>query len=88
MGQSKFDEASNQHRSEGVSQHLSVNVTVCINLIYNPWCVHGVRHGKPWGQEHNESWALVFISLAACLFQAEREREMEEDLDTHLYMVA
>ena len=49
MGESKFDEASNQHRSEGASQSLSVSVMVCINVIYKLHCVHEVRHGKPWG---------------------------------------
>lgn len=44
MGQSKFDEASNQHRSQGASQQsvcvcVCVHVTVCIHLIYNPLCV-------------------------------------------------
>lgn len=82
MSQSEFDEASNQHISEGVSQRLSVHVLVRINLIYNPRCVNGVRHGKP----RSKLLALVFISLAACLLQG--ERKLEEDLDAHLHMVA
>lgn len=34
---------------------MCAHVMVCINLIYNPRCVHGVCHGKPRGQEHNET---------------------------------
>lgn len=80
MGQSEFDEASNQHRSEGVCQLLSVHVTVCINLIYNPLRVHAVCHGEHGGQEHNETPGPCFYEFG--YLPASRRERQNQDLLT------